>query len=73
MAKTVVESEMTGSISLLHVDDGDLVEAGDNVLAIELMKTQNDIPSPVSGRVHFLVALGELVEQDQPIFEITGD
>lgn len=61
---------LPGSVSYFHVGDGDLVAEGENVIAIECMKMQHDMPAPAAGRVRFKVALGEMVEQDQVIAEI---
>ena len=62
---------MLGTVAFLHVDEGALVEPGDQVIAIEAMKQQHDITAEYGGTVHFLVALGEMVEQDQVLVEIT--
>lgn len=61
---------LPGTVSFFHVEDGDRVEEGQNVIAVECMKMQTDIPAPAPGKVKFLVALGDMVEQDQVIAEI---
>lgn len=54
----------------MHVDEGAKVERGDAVIAVECMKQQHDIISPVAGVVRFQVTLGEVIEQDQLLAEI---
>ena len=65
-----IASSLPGTVSFFHVEDGDIVEEGQNVIAVECMKMQLDLSAPRSGRVRFKVALGEMVEQDQVIAEI---
>lgn len=57
-----------------YVKVGDAVEQGDTVCLIEVMKLFNSVPAGVYGRVkEVLVADGELVEYDQPLFIISVD
>ncbi|EKK20387.1 Biotin carboxyl carrier protein of acetyl-CoA carboxylase [Fructilactobacillus florum 8D] len=50
------------------------VKKGDTVCAIEAMKLINEVKSPVSGTlVKRLVQDGEMVEYQQPLFEIKED
>lgn len=53
---------------------GDHVKKGDVVCVIEAMKVINEVKSPVSGTITKKVAEnGDMVEYDQPIFEIEED
>lgn len=53
---------------------GDHVKKGDTVCVIEAMKVINEVKSPVSGTIIKKVAEnGDMVEYDQPIFEIEED
>lgn len=65
-----VRSILPGAITVFHVDDGDRVQNGDPILAIECMKQQTDFPAPAAGVVRFKVELGDVVEQDQVLAEI---
>lgn len=53
---------------------GDHVKQGETICAIEAMKLINEVKSPVTGTVvKRLVSDGEMVEFDQPMFEIKED
>lgn len=57
-----------------YVQVGESVSPEDTVCLIEVMKLFNSVPADVSGRVkEVLVADGELVEYDQPLFIIEMD
>ena len=59
-----IKAPMTGSIVDVRVRPGDIVEAGDVVLVIESMKMNNELRSPVAGRVHLVqVVAGQKVQQ----------
>src|SRR5699024_1590858 len=52
-----------------YVQVGDLVEEGDTVCLIEVMKLFNSVPATENGKVvEILVEDGELVEYNQPLF-----
>ena len=70
MKRFALKIDLPGSVAYFHVEDGDSVEEGDNVIAVECMKMNMDITAPVAGKVRFRVALGEMVEQGQVIAEI---
>lgn len=77
-AATYIKSPMVGSIYLqpeptkpAYVSVGDKVHKGDVVCIIEAMKMMTEIKSDVDGIIKkVLVANEELVEFDQPLFEI---
>lgn len=53
---------------------GDHVKKGETICAIEAMKLINEVKSPVNGTItKRLVNDGEMVEFDQPMFEIKED
>lgn len=53
------------------VEEGDLVETGQVLCMIEVMKLFNEIPSPAAGRIkHIRVEHGRGVEYDQVLLEI---
>jgi acetyl-CoA carboxylase biotin carboxyl carrier protein len=53
------------------VDHGDIVEPGRQLAVLEAMKLMNPIVADVAGRVgDVLVADGEFVEYDQPLFSL---
>ncbi|UQS84488.1 acetyl-CoA carboxylase biotin carboxyl carrier protein subunit [Apilactobacillus apisilvae] len=53
---------------------GDHVKKGETVCVIEAMKVINEVKSPTSGTITKQVAdNGDMVEYDQPIFEVEED
>ncbi|USS90247.1 acetyl-CoA carboxylase biotin carboxyl carrier protein [Fructilactobacillus carniphilus] len=53
---------------------GDHVKKGETICAIEAMKLINEVKSPVSGIIKKrLFSDGEMVEYEQPLFEIEED
>ncbi|USS93440.1 acetyl-CoA carboxylase biotin carboxyl carrier protein subunit [Fructilactobacillus ixorae] len=53
---------------------GDHVKKGETICAIEAMKLINEVKSPVTGTLKkCLFTDGEMVEYDQPLFEIEED
>lgn len=63
-------AEMVGVLSDLSVDDGEVVEAGQQVCCVESMKTMFPLYAPSAGRVGFLLALGEVVGEGEVVFEV---
>jgi acetyl-CoA carboxylase biotin carboxyl carrier protein len=54
-----------------YVNVGDVVHAGDVLCIVEAMKTMNELKSDKDGIIKkILVKDGDLVEYDQPIFEM---
>lgn len=61
MRVTDVICEVTGSVSLHHVDDGAMVAAGDPILEVECMKVFFPVYAPAAGIVRHRVELGAVV------------
>jgi len=58
-------SPMPGSVVAVGVSDGESVSAGAVVLAVEAMKMEHSLTSPVDGVVELLVAVGDQVKVGQ--------
>lgn len=58
-------SPMPGSVVAIGISDGERVSAGAVVLAVEAMKMEHSLPSPVDGVVELLVAVGDQVKVGQ--------
>jgi acetyl-CoA/propionyl-CoA carboxylase biotin carboxyl carrier protein len=67
-----IVSPMPGSVVAVGVDDGATVAAGDVVVAVEAMKMEHSLRSPVDGVVQLLVGLGEQVKVGQVLARITA-
>lgn len=65
-------SPMPGSVVAVSVRDGEQVEAGVTVLAVEAMKMEHALRSPVDGVVELLVAVGDQVKVGQPLARIVA-
>jgi acetyl-CoA/propionyl-CoA carboxylase biotin carboxyl carrier protein len=61
---------MPGTVVAVPVTDGDYVEAGDTIVAVEAMKMEHALTAPVSGTVRIEVAVGDLVRRDQVVATI---
>jgi acetyl-CoA/propionyl-CoA carboxylase biotin carboxyl carrier protein len=61
---------MPGTVVAVAVADGDHVEAGDTVVAVEAMKMEHALTAPVAGVVRIDVAVGDLVKRDQVVAHI---
>ncbi|MDQ3707782.1 MAG: ATP-grasp domain-containing protein [Actinomycetota bacterium] len=61
-------SPMPGTVTLVAVNSGDMVTAGQTVLVVEAMKMEHAITAPLDGVVSVLhVHAGEQVTMDQPL------
>ncbi len=57
---------MPGQITEVLVEVGATVEAGDKLLVLESMKTQQSLIAPVAGQVvRLAVSVGDQVQHDQ--------
>ena len=65
-------SPMPGSVVAVGVGDGEQVEADAVVVAVEAMKMEHALRSPVAGVVELLVAVGDQVTVGQPLARITA-
>ena len=66
-------SPMPGSVVAVNVADGDTVEAGTVVVAVEAMKMEHSLRAPVTGAVKLLVAVGEQVTLGQSLAVINTE
>ena len=65
-------SPMPGSVVAVGVVDGAAVRAGTVVVAVEAMKMEHALRSPVDGVVELLVAVGDQVKVGQPLARIAA-
>ncbi len=63
-------SPMPGSVVAVGAADGASVDAGEMVVAVEAMKMEHSLRSPVAGTVELLVAVGDQVTRGQPLARI---
>ena len=66
-------SPMPGSVVAVGVCDGDAVEVGTAVVAVEAMKMEHSLRSPVAGVVELLVAVGDQVKVGQALARIKAN
>jgi len=67
-----IVSPMPGSVVAVGVDDGATVAAGDVVVAVEAMKMEHSLRSPVDGVVQLFVAPGDQVKVGQLLARINA-
>lgn len=65
-----VRSPMPGTVVSVSVHNGDHVEAGQVLLAVEAMKMEHQLLASVSGTVHLSSKTGDLVKADQVLATI---
>ncbi len=65
-----LRAPMPGSVTTLLVTDGDRVEAGQAVLAIEAMKMEHRVTATVAGVARLRVAVGDQVARDQVVASV---
>jgi biotin carboxyl carrier protein len=71
-ADLTLRAQIPGRVVRLWVNNGDVVEAGQRLLAVEAMKMENEIRAPHAGTVGLLkVAVGTLVERHDDLLTIT--
>ncbi|WP_279403498.1 acetyl-CoA carboxylase biotin carboxyl carrier protein subunit, partial [Arthrobacter sp. JCM 19049] len=63
-------SPMPGAVCVLNVQDGQQVQAGDVLLAVEAMKMEHEITAPADGTVKLLVGLGDQLTARQPVAQM---
>ena len=68
-----VRSPMPGTVVSVSVADGDLVEEGQALLAVEAMKMEHQLVASVAGTVHLTSKPGDLVKADQVLATIHVD
>ncbi|WP_261792206.1 biotin carboxylase N-terminal domain-containing protein [Arthrobacter sp. PM3] len=69
-ADPAVRSPMPGTVVSVSVSNGDAVEAGQVLLAVEAMKMEHQLVAPLDGTVHISAAAGDLVKADQVLATI---
>jgi len=68
MATQEVESEVTGNVWKILVEEGGAVKSGDVIMILESMKMEIPVESPADGTLAELcVATEEQVEEDQVV------
>ncbi|WP_022893463.1 acetyl/propionyl/methylcrotonyl-CoA carboxylase subunit alpha [Agromyces subbeticus] len=65
-----LRAPMPGTVTAVFAVDGDAVEAGDAIVAIEAMKMEHRVVAAVDGTVRLSVAVGDLVARDQAVARI---
>ncbi|UVJ40873.1 biotin carboxylase N-terminal domain-containing protein [Arthrobacter sp. CJ23] len=70
VADPEVRSPMPGTVVSVSVANGDAVEAGQVLLAVEAMKMEHQLVASVSGTVHLSIKTGDLVKADQVLATI---
>ncbi|WP_022890910.1 acetyl/propionyl/methylcrotonyl-CoA carboxylase subunit alpha [Agromyces italicus] len=70
LADPELRAPMPGTVTAVLVADGDHVDPGDAVVAIEAMKMEHRVTAPVAGFVRLSVALGAQVSRDQPVARV---
>ncbi|PRB40831.1 acetyl/propionyl-CoA carboxylase subunit alpha [Arthrobacter sp. MYb23] len=68
-----VRSPMPGTVVSVSVADGDTVEEGQALLAVEAMKMEHQLVASVAGTVHLTSKPGDLVKADQVLATIHVD
>ncbi len=66
-----VVSPLSGLLAVVYVDDGDLVEAGDDLFEVECMKAFSRIKAPIGGVCKVVSSIGAIISEDEVIIEIT--
>jgi biotin carboxyl carrier protein len=70
MARIPIPSPTSGILSSQAAEDGALMEEGESIGQVEVMKMFTDVMSPATGRIKWLIGLGECVEYDDILAEI---
>ncbi|MDQ2699165.1 MAG: biotin/lipoyl-binding protein, partial [Actinomycetota bacterium] len=65
-----LRAPMPGTVTAVFVEDGQSVQAGDAVLAIEAMKMEHRVLATLDGTVRLTAATGDLVGRDQAVARI---
>lgn len=69
-----VKAPLPGTIVALSVQKGQSVSKGQTVIILESMKMENEIVSPMDGKVSdLLISLGSTVSKDQELFALVKE
>ncbi|WP_448812202.1 ATP-binding protein [Agromyces bauzanensis] len=69
-AEPELRAPMPGTVTAVFAADGDTVEEGDAVVAIEAMKMEHRVVAGLDGVVRIAVTVGDLVARDQAVARI---
>lgn len=69
-AEPELRAPMPGTVTAVFAADGDTVEEGDAIVAIEAMKMEHRVVAGLDGVVRVAVAVGDLVSRDQAVARI---
>lgn len=69
-AEPELRAPMPGTVTAVFAENGDIVEAGDAIVAIEAMKMEHRVVAALDGTVRLTVAVGDLVGRDQAVARI---
>lgn len=72
-ADPVLRAPMPGTVTAVLVRDGDAVEAGAAILAIEAMKMEHRVLAPFAGVARVSVAVGAQVSREQAVAAVEPD
>lgn len=73
MARHEVESEVTGNVWKILLENGAAVAAGDVIMILESMKMEIPVESPAAGTlVELCVVAEDQVEEDQVLAIVEG-
>lgn len=70
VANPELRAPMPGTVTAVFVTDGDAVEAGAPIIAIEAMKMEHRITATTAGTVRLAASVGDLVSRDQSVARI---
>jgi biotin carboxyl carrier protein len=66
-----VRAPMPGLVVAVEANEGDEVSAGQGVIILEAMKMQNELRTPVAGRIKkVFVTAGTAVDKGQPLVKV---
>ncbi len=69
-AEPELRAPMPGTVTAVLVADGDAVEAGDPIVAIEAMKMEHRVVAAIDGIARVAVSVGDLVARDRVVARI---
>jgi biotin carboxyl carrier protein len=71
---STLRAQIPGRITRVWISDGDVVEQGQHLVAIEAMKMENEIRAPHAGTVRNIrVAAGARVERGEELLTVAAD